>query len=193
VTLGARGVTEERLQDFFRRWWTTCEKKLPLRRGQLVYAFVPHVGLTPYVLTPEGRTEATEHERASVQIERARVGALARKTSLPVAALPQYPGEVWTVHRAKVRPCLVVAVAGSDVPQALAGSWQTKPAFLVAPAYGSEQTAKRAGWPKPLVERIQACEYPQYLLEQFPRSGDTLGKGPARIWRWQARQGIGSV
>ncbi|HEC99584.1 MAG TPA: hypothetical protein ENN18_04290 [Proteobacteria bacterium] len=46
--------------------------------------------------------------------------------------------------------------------------WQTNPTMLVAPYYGSELTNFRAGWHDALVERIQQCEYPQYMWERLP-------------------------
>ena len=35
-------------------WWVEGATH-PLRRGQLVKAFVPHVDLVPYAVVPEGR------------------------------------------------------------------------------------------------------------------------------------------
>jgi len=40
--------------------------------------------------------------------------------------------------------------------------------MLVAPYYGVAPSAKRAGWSPKFVERIKACEYPQYMWELTP-------------------------
>jgi hypothetical protein len=38
----------------------------------------------------------------------------------------------------------------------------------MAPFYGAETTAMRAGWCKELLDRIACCEYPQFLIEVLP-------------------------
>jgi hypothetical protein len=152
-------------------WWIECDERR-VGRGQLVHAFVPHVGLTPYVLDAEGRAEATSHDKALFTIRPLRIKDRRSRPQLPVAALPQYPGEVWSAFRAKVRPCLVVSIGGPEVPRELrpqsSPRWQSAPTILVAPYYGAGRTGERSGWHVPFLDRIRACEYPQFLLDSLP-------------------------
>lgn len=162
-----------RVQDYAEPWWVKCTAH-PLCRGQLVRAFVPHVDLVPNKLVPEGRTSATEHGTARYRIEALRVRDPLEKPSLPVAGLPSYDGQVYTVHRSKVRPCIVVSIGGPEVPKELRPSssprWQSSPTTLVAPLYGAERTDTRAGWHPPFLDRIRRCEYPQFMLDTIPNS-----------------------
>lgn len=159
-------------------WWVPCDLH-PLQRGQYVWAFLPHVDLVPYVLVAEGRAEADpgDHSLAKGRVEQLRISSPPTgPKGLPVAGLPQYPGEVWAVNRAKIRPGIVVCTGGADVPKDLrpgtVPKWQTAPTFLVAPCYGVEQTDARSGWHPPLIDRIRRCEYPQFMLEHLPPPDD---------------------
>ncbi len=174
-------VTDLRIQECVDDWWVDAGVS-DLVRGQLVWALLPHTGQVPYALTPEGRTEGTDHENADVQITRARVSSKVKRTPLPVAALPQYEGEIWTVHRAKTRPAVVLSIPG-QLPKALRrnAKWQTAPTVLVAPFYGATRTEKRGGWPEELVKRIAACEYPQYILDELPLKGANSGPSVMRL------------
>lgn len=160
-----------KVQDYAEPWWVKCAAH-PLCRGQLVRAFVPHVDLVPNTLVPEGRTNPTSHDQARYKIQTLRVGDLHEKPTLPVAALPSREGEVFTVHRAKVRPCIVVSIGGPEVPKELRPSssprWQSSPTALIAPLYGTERNDQRAGWHPPLLDRIRRCEYPQFMLDTIP-------------------------
>jgi len=171
-------VSKPILHELVEPWWTTCDPH-PLQRGQLIQAFVPHVGLTPYVLHPEGRSSATDHTRALFTVKPLRIRDDRRRGSqLPVAALPMRAGEVWAAYRAKVRWCLVVSVGGTDVDKSLRPSsspkWQSAPTILVAPYYGAPQSGDRAGWHGPFLERIRACEYPQFLIDSLPLRGKRI-------------------
>lgn len=127
-TPGGKSVTS--LQELVEPWWTECDEH-PLKRGQLVHAFVPHVGLTPYVLDAECRVESTVHDRALFTIRPLRIKDRRSRPQIPVAALPQSPGQIWAAYRAKVRPCLVVSVGGDEIPKALrpqsSAHWQSAP------------------------------------------------------------------
>jgi hypothetical protein len=146
-----------------------------VKRGQLVRAFVPHVDQQPYTIVEEARREATEHGGMTFKIGPASIRDWRKKATLPVAAMPLFEGEVRTVHRAKVRPCLVICEGGAAVDKALRPSssarWTSAPTLLVAPYYGTEKTAGRGGWFGPFIERIRSCEYPQYLLDSLPLGG----------------------
>lgn len=159
------------IQRYFDSWWTSCEASTP-RRGQLCRAFVPHVDLTPQTLIPEARVDARDHSRATFTLGPLRVRAPRSRAHLPVAGLPQLPGEVYSVHRAKTRPCLIISTGGGVVSKELRPStspkWQTAPTLLVAPYYGAPITGERSGWYPPLIERIRQCEYPQFILDRLP-------------------------
>lgn len=163
------------LQSFFHSdaspWWTVNKSK-DLIQGRLLKAFVPHTDLIPNILVPESRGEATVHDRINYRIEAFDIANPPSKPKLPVAALQDFPGERKFVYRAKTRPVIVVSLGGPDVPKALSPGtkprWQTRPTMLIAPYYGSEATELRAGWHGALVERIQRCEYPQFMWERLP-------------------------
>jgi hypothetical protein len=163
---------EDSLQFMMRPspWWLNCDDKA-VRRGRLIRAFVPHVDQEPRTLILEGRAEPTGHESALFRIEPIRIDRPSRRTTLPVAALPSYPGEVHIVQRAKVRPALVLSTGGEDVPGALrigAARYQTTPTMLAAPYYGADPGGNRGGWRPEFVQRIRRCEYPQYFWDKLP-------------------------
>lgn len=178
------------VQSLVGSWWKSCDAH-PLRRGQLVRAFVPHVDQQPYTIVEEARKEPTEHGGMTFKIGTASIRDWRKKATLPVAAMPLFEGEARTVHRAKVRPCLVICEGGSEVEKALRPSssarWTSAPTFLVAPYYGTEKTAGRGGWHEPFVERIRRCEYPQYILDQLP-----IGGNVASVLRLDHIQPIGN-
>lgn len=163
------------LQSFFHSetspWWAVNKSKEPCQ-GRLLMAFVPHTDQIPNVLIPESRGEATVHDRINYRIEDFSVANPPRNPKLPVAALQNFPGERHFVYRSKKRPVVVISLGGPEVPKSLRSGtkpkWQTAPTMLVAPYYGSEMTNLRAGWHGALVERIQRCEYPQYMWEKLP-------------------------
>ncbi len=156
-------------------WWIKTNETVP-RRGQLIRAFLPHVSQEPRTLIPEGRSEPTEHERALFRVEPLRVGQVPRQPGLPVAALPTYPGEVFVVQRAKVRPALVLGAGGPDVDAFLRRGtprYQSAPTLLVAPYYGADQSGSRSGFRPEFVNRIRRCEYPQYMWDKLPIVGSS--------------------
>lgn len=158
-------------------WWTTDED-LTLKRGRLIWAFLPHVSQEPTQLLIQGRAaDATDHKKAQFELGPLRIDYNPVATpGLPVAAVPSHSGEVLSVYRAKKRPAVVLSTGGAAVPSALrAGSarWQSAPSLLVIPSYGTEQDGTRGGWSSAFVRRIQLCEFPQYVLDWLPisRSG----------------------
>lgn len=145
-----------------------------VRRGRLLWAFVPHVDQHPFVLVSEGRSEATEHGSANYRFEPLRGSAPPAEATLPVAGLPGYPGEVRLVLRAKRRPVLVLSTGGVDVPKALrvgSARYQTNPTIIAAPYYGADQGGSSGGWKPEFVARIRRCEYPQYMWDSLPIPG----------------------
>jgi hypothetical protein len=154
-------------------WWTPTDTKA-VRRGSLIRAFIPHTDQEPRTLIPEARAEPTAHESAIFRIEPLRISRPAKRTSLPVAALPTYPGEVHIIQRAKVRPALVLSVGGLEVPKQLrtgVARYQTSSTMLVAPYYGVDPSGTRGGWRPDFVRRIRRCEYPQYAWDKLPIGG----------------------
>jgi hypothetical protein len=163
---------EDSLQNYCSPWWVRAQDQ-QVRRGRLLWAFVPHVDQHPFVLIPEGRSEPTEHKSADYRFEPLK-GVLPAAAKLPVAGLPHYPGEVRVVLRAKKRPVLVLSTGGTEVPKSLrvgAARYQTNPTLIAAPYYGADQGGSSGGWKPEFVARIRRCEYPQYLWDQLPLSG----------------------
>ncbi|HLM44605.1 MAG TPA: hypothetical protein VK458_12095 [Myxococcaceae bacterium] len=177
------------LQSLAEPWWEKTEKA-DLRRGRLLWSFIPHADQIPWALIPVGRSEPTDHHRGDYRIEQLRAKQTPTAPRLPVAALPQYPGEAYIAQRAKKRPALVLYERGGDIPPALRGGssakWMTNPTLLVAPYYGTEPNQKRGGWNPKLVERIRHCEFPQYLWDKLP-----IGGAEFSILRFDHLQPIG--
>ena len=73
-------------------WWIANEER-KLCRGALVQAFIPHVDQTPYTFEPIGRNQATEHGEARIKVAPLKVDQPLREITLPVAAMPRFPGE----------------------------------------------------------------------------------------------------
>ncbi len=161
------------VQYIVNSWWeeSSCDK---LKKGSLIYAFVPHVDQVPITLTPKGRKEAKQHDNAIIYITPLRIKDRRPKENLPVAALSLNEGELWTAYRAKKRPCLVLGTKQPKVDDELRRDMPkklTSPTILVAPYYGADKDGKRAGFNPQLVERIRHAEYPQFLLDQLPIGG----------------------
>lgn len=153
--------------------WRVCEPSSIVTRGRLLRAFVPHVDQRPLRLVPAGRTEATRHDEADYLTEPLDVRQERTVPRLPVAALPEFPGETRVVLRAKVRPAVVLSTGGAQVPRGFrAGGarWQTGRCLLVGPFYGTERDGNRGGWTPELVERIRRAEYPQYVWDHLPNT-----------------------
>ncbi len=166
---------EDTIQAFVGSWWV--EDKTPgIKRGRLVWGFVPHVFQIPMVLIPIGRSDPTDHERMQYKLEPLRAVLYPKLSYLPVAALPLYEGECLSVYKAKKRPLLVVSVGGPEIPKEITrGSPKTRslPSMLVAPYYGAGSDGKRAGFKDEFVKRVRRCEYPQYLFDKLPGGGRT--------------------
>jgi hypothetical protein len=177
------------VQNIVTSWWEKCSSK-ELKKGSLIYAFVPHVDQVPITLTPKGRKEAERHDKAIVYITPLRIKDYRPKENLPVAALSLNEGELWTAYRAKKRPCLVLVTEQPKVDDELRRDMPrklTSPTILVAPYYGADKDGKRAGYNPQLVERIRHAEYPQFLLDQLP-----IGGPKESILRFDHIQPVGS-
>jgi hypothetical protein len=151
-------------------WWEDDRASLPAR-GSLVYAHIYYPEKAPSQLVPIGRENDDDHSRVEFRIEQ-----LSTKTDptrfLPVAALPTLEkGERFIVNRGKRRLALILSDGGAGVPATLTREYpkgQASPVYLLAPFYGTESGQGRGGFPPALVERIQACEYPQWLWDHPP-------------------------
>lgn len=155
-------------------WW---EETAPtkVQRGDLIYAFVPHVDQVPYTFHPVGREVATEHSRAVVKVEPLNANAKLQQLDLPVAAMPRFEHEVWGAYRAKRRPCVVLSVESQQVDKSLTrgkASHSTAPTYLVAPYYGVDG-GKRSGYTEAFTERVRHCEYSQFHWDKLPIPGAT--------------------
>ena len=158
------------VQSLIDEWWTVAENR-EVRRGQLLWAHAPFFDYLPYDLVPEARSATTEHERALFYLEQRRLSQRRAGPRLPVAALPQNPGETYSVYRAKFRPVLVLGTGGVEVDPTLtqrAARWQSVRTYLVAPYFGVDRTSQRGGWNLEFVRRIRHCEYPQYFWDMLP-------------------------
>jgi len=161
------------VQNIVSSWWEEVSETR-LKRGSLIFAFVPHVDQIPHTLTPIGRKNATQHEEAKVRISPLRIKDGRPKPSLPVAALSLYDGELWTVYRAKKRPCLVLSTGQPKVENSIRRDMPkklTSPTILVAPYYGADKDGRRSGYNTELVERIRHAEYPQLFWDKLPIRG----------------------
>ncbi|KAF0159514.1 MAG: hypothetical protein FD159_455 [Syntrophaceae bacterium] len=162
--------SEHSIQYFIDDWWindNTCD----LRRGRLLWAFIPHMDQQPMILVPEGRSSPMDHSKANYKIEPLQIKKLHEYPKLPIAALPSYAGEVRAVYRMKKHPVLVVGSEPPEVPKrqrAGGAAWQFLPYILVAPYYGAEFSGKTGGWNPDFVKRVQECEYPQYMWDKLP-------------------------
>jgi hypothetical protein len=157
------------------QWWVEDEN-YSFARGRLVWAFIPHVEQNPYTLIPTGRKEPTIHSEAKVKILPLNIRQIIRYPQLPVAALPQFNKEVFTVYRAKKRPAVIISGGGSIVDQALTKGKPKRhyaPTVLVAPFYGGDQEGQRAGFLPAFIERVRRCEYPQFMWDRLPLDSST--------------------
>ena len=170
-------------------WWQE-HKDQKIVRGALIHAFVPHVDQTPFTLEPIGRDDPRGHDSAVARVSALRVDAPLKRTELPVAAMVLNGNEVWGAYRAKRRPCVVVSCAGVPVDAALTRgkpNRSTAPTFLVAPYFGIAAGEGRAGYSPEFVDRVQRCEYPQFIWDTLPHPG-----GEASILRIDQLQPIGA-
>ncbi len=152
-------------------WWKDSRGN-ELKRGSLIYAFVPHIDQVPMTLTPKGRKTAEQHDKAIFDIAPLRIKNPRSGEDLPVAALSLHQGELWTAYRSKKRPCLVLANKQPMVDDKLRRDMPrktTSPTIIVAPYYGVDKNGKRAGYNSKLLERIRHAEYPQFLLGRVDR------------------------
>jgi len=162
------------IQSIAGSWWIEDPAK-NYYRGRLIRAFLPHVDQSPKTITAVGRNDPSEHRTAEVKIEPLRITQHRKPSKLPVAALPEYPGEVRTVYRAKKRPAVILSEGGDEVPRALVlgkPRWQTAPTILVAPYYGADEgRGTSSGFSSVFVGRIKSGEYPQFMWDMLPLTG----------------------
>ena len=180
---------EDTIQNFIGEWWVE-DKSRTLRRGRLVWTVIPFAGQIPHELVPEGRDESREHEKAKVRLLQHHVSSERPPPTLPVAALPRHPGEVYLAYKGKKRPALVL---GEEPPSAAGALGKGSPMthrvspVLVAPYYGADQSGGRSGFPEEFVKRVRRGEYPQYMWDRLPIRSST----DASILRLDHLQPIG--
>ncbi len=166
-----RVFPDSSLQSLVGAWWERTEDK-KIRRGRLLWAFVWQSEIIPLELIPEGRgDDSGDHSRAKYKIAQLRINQSSTTSRLPVAGLTHFPDETHLACRAKKRPVLVVSPGGPDVPKPLrvgGANKQYAPYLSVAPYYGAIANGKRAGYNPTFVERVKACEYPQFMWDKLP-------------------------
>lgn len=161
---------DDSIQSVVGLWWTDHAGHEP-QRGCLIRAFVPHVDQQPLKLNVKGRSDPTAHGAADYEVEPLRIKAPFKAPDLPVAAMPDTPGELRIVQRGKIRPMLVISTGGVGVDRVLrqgTARWMSNPTLLAAPYYGADQDGSRGGWRPEFVKRIRHCEYPQYMWDSLP-------------------------
>ncbi len=163
------------IQTYVNDWWIKTDEK-HLERGRLIWAFVPFVHQIPNKITAIGRKNSIVHNTAKFRIEPIDINARVEAPRLPVAALPLHKGEVNAVYVAKKRPAVVISTGGPSVPKELRFNKpkrQTSPSILVAPYYGRDEGGERSGYSDAFVERVKACEYPNFMWDKLPIGGNT--------------------
>ncbi|OVE80580.1 hypothetical protein BVY03_05815 [bacterium K02(2017)] len=178
IVFGMKGLMksliypEDSLQNLIGDWWLTKENNTePLARGDLIWAHLPHIDQVPKELIITNRSDPTSHTRAEAEIRSINCQSNKQQLDIPVAAFPCIEGEIYTVHRSKMRPCVVVSIGGSNVNSLRTtgqAKYQTSKTLLVAPYYGTKGGTSRGGWPDILLERSRHCEYPQYMWDILP-------------------------
>lgn len=164
---------DDSVQYMVDEWWVG-DNSFVYSRGRLIRAFLPHIDQIPKQLIATGRSEATDHNHTNFSIEPLRIGQPQRKPQLPVAALPAFGNEINAIYRAKKRPAIIICEGGEAVDKSLTRGkpkWQTSPAILVAPCYGIDEGAKRAGFNSEFIKRVRRCIYPQFIWDKLPISG----------------------
>ena len=99
--------------------------------------------------------------------------------------MPRYDNEMLCVYRTKKRPAIIISKGGSFVEKALTkdrSKGRTNPTILVAPSYSADK-----GFSNEFCERVQRCQYPQFLWDNLPIGGTEKGS----IIRFDHLQPIG--
>ena len=169
-------------------WWE--EVTPPKReRWRLVNVYVRHITAAPYEVVLTGRREARDHSGADLTVGAFRADQRQPMTPLPIAAIPNYPQERFTLNRGKMRPALIIATPGttidravrSDIPKA-----HYTPTYIVAPYYTAEPTGSQAGVPQEFIRQVKRCEFTQCFWDMLP-----LTKGhPGSILRLDQIQAV---
>lgn len=160
---------EDCIQSLVDNWWLPQSPQV-IERGTLVLIAVPYVDVRPDRLVLRGRSEDKDHQRADYTFSQFNINERPPRISgLPVAAIPERPGEVRLVYRAKVRPGIVVGAPGR-YPDSMPGAakWMTSSVMQVAPSHGVDKDGTRGGWPPVLVESVRRCQHPQYVWDRLP-------------------------
>lgn len=155
-------------------WWVETPNASK-ERWRLGKALVRHVSAEAYEIIPKGRTIATEHDKADIEITKFDASTPPPQlTALPLAGMPVYPRERLAVQRAKVRPVLILATPGCVIEEAIRKGLAKSihcPTYLVAPFYGADQDGTRAGLAPEFVSRIKQFQYSQFFWDSLPIEG----------------------
>lgn len=158
------------LESLFDVWNEDDGKQL--RRGRLIWVNLPHVMQEQTTLEAVGRNDPADHSSALFKLSTLRFDGVRQASKLPVAGLTSFAKEVYTVHRSKIRPAVLVHDPISPLSSDLRrGAYKphTTATMVVAPLYGTAQEG-RAGFPPVLLDRIMRCEYPNYVGLRVPGS-----------------------
>ncbi|MBU0992138.1 MAG: hypothetical protein KJ737_06555 [Proteobacteria bacterium] len=166
-------MTNNSIQELADPWWIVDDKK-DFRRGRLVRVFIPHVNKIPKTLEITGRNEPTCHNKIDYITKPLRINSPPKLPPTPAAAFPVFDKEVLAVYNAKKRPAIIICGGGDDVPKILTRGkpkWQSDTTILVAPCYGADEDEKRSGIKPEFIERIYACQFPQFIADKLPIGG----------------------
>jgi len=165
------------IQHFVEGPWWVETPKTSKERWRLGKALVRHVSAEAYEIIPKGRTKATEHDKADIEIARFDASKPSPKlTGLPLAGMPIYPRERIAVQRAKVRPVLILATPGCKIEEDIRKGlcrYIHCPTYIVAPFYGTDQDGTRGGLSPEFVSRIKQLQYSQFFWDSLPIGGQS--------------------
>lgn len=116
------------------------------------------------------RSDPKSHQSANVRFEQLNIRQKRSASSiLPIAGLMDYEGEHRVVHRAKVRPAIILDCCPEfPPPEPGQAPWQTHQTMSIIPIYGAPQNDHRAGFPPKAVQAIRRITWPQYIWDKLP-------------------------
>lgn len=148
-------------------WWEeTRDPKL--RRGSLIWAWVPYIVEVPTEICPIARVDGKDHQHVEIRACQFHRANKPEKPELPVAALYTHDDERWLAYKAKERPAIVLADLCEPLTAPQGGyKPHYQPTIAVAPCFGIG-AGTRASFDDELVKRCRRAQYPQYIWDQLP-------------------------
>ena len=163
---------------YYDNWWKEDEENIKptLKRGRLIWAFLPHTFQVPYKLDIVDRTnDPTNHNKAFYEMSSLNVSYNPAKANLPSAAINLHQGEILIANKAKKRPAIVISTGGDKIDKKLTlgvAKYQISSTILVVPSYGIKRKIGGEKFSTEFKKRIRQGLYPQYILENLPISSN---------------------